>query len=113
MLFTHFLYVAVPTLKKCLESDIQAFLESNGRTKMLAHVQDATEVCGQIAKQYVLEEDKCRVAGLFHDISVVIKPTDMLHYVTSRGLLVCEVEERYNFLLHQRMSRFAAGEYLV
>ncbi len=107
-MLTHFPYVFTPPLTNCLESDVQAFLEANGRPKTLAHVQAVAEVCVQIAKQYGLNESKCRAAGLLHDISAVIKPADMLHYVTSHSLPICEAEARYNFLLHQRMSRFVA-----
>ncbi|MBP3655801.1 MAG: HD domain-containing protein [Clostridia bacterium] len=110
-MFTCFPYVIAPALTHCLESDVPAFLEANGRPKTLAHVQAVAEVCGQIAMQYGLDGSKCRAAGLLHDISAVIRPADMLHYITLLGLPVCEAEARYNFLLHQRMSRFAAAKH--
>jgi len=107
-LLTSFSYVIVPAFAGCLECDIELFLKANGRPKTLAHVQEVATVCEQIARQYGLDERKCRAAALLHDISAVIKPADMLRYVTSQSLPVCEAEERYNFLLHQRMSRFVA-----
>lgn len=107
-MFTHFPYVVTPPLVHCLEEDVQAFLKANGRPGTLAHVQAVAEVCGQIAGQFGLDGSLCRAAGLLHDISAVIRPADMLRYVTSHSLPVCEAEEKYNFLLHQRMSRLVA-----
>ena len=109
MFFDQFPYVAVPKLTGHLETDVQNLLEANARPRTFAHVKAVSEVCAQLAVQYGLDERQCRAAGLLHDIGVVITPADMLRYVGLLGLPVCEAEQRYNFLLHQRLSRFVAS----
>lgn len=45
------------------------------------------------------------MAGLLHDISIVMKPEDMLDYATSIGVVLDESEKKYPFLLHQQLSK--------
>ena len=84
----------------------------NGRPKTLKHVQEVADTCVKIADQYGLEREKCRIAGLLHDIGAVMKPEDMVDYTVSRGIPLDEAEKRYPFLLHQRVSRMFAEEVL-
>lgn len=83
-------------------------LLSNGRPKTLAHVQAVAEECVRIGKRFGLTEETCRLAGMLHDISAVIRPQDMLAWAEAHAMPLCEAERRYPFLLHQRMSRLVA-----
>ena len=50
-----------------------------------------------ISKSYGLDRDKCVIAGLLHDISVVVKPEDMLKYANENNFNICEAEIKYPF----------------
>lgn len=47
---------------------------------------------------------------MLHDIVAVMKPEDMLGYARAINWYICEAEERYPFLLHQRLSAVLAIE---
>ena len=111
MIFDLFSYVEQPEKTGSPEEDIRALYERNGRQKTWRHVSDVAVVNGEIARQYGLDEGKCRLSALLHDIGAVIAPDDMLVFIESRGLALCEAERRHPFLLHQRVSRVIAEEY--
>lgn len=105
MIFNEFAYIAHPN-----EPTPEAMLEHNGRPKTLAHVRAVAQECQRIAERYGLDASKCRMAGLLHDVSAVIKAADMLSWAKQNALPLCEAEERYPFLLHQRLSALAAQQ---
>lgn len=105
MIFNEFAYIAHPD-----EATPEAMLAQNGRPKTLAHVRAVAQECQRIAGTYGLDASKCRMAGLLHDVSAVIKATDMLIWAKQNALPLCEAEERYPFLLHQRLSAVAAQQ---
>ena len=111
MIFDLFSYVEQPEKTGSPEEDIRALYEHNNRQKTWRHVSDVAVVNGEIARQYGLDEGKCRLSALLHDIGAVIAPDDMLVFIESRGLALCEAERRHPFLLHQRVSRVIAEEY--
>lgn len=110
-LFSRFGYVVLPPLTGALEEDVRALLLANGKPKTFTHVSEVAEVCRSLASRFGLDVEACTAAGLLHDISAVISPSDMLTYACERGLELCEAELRYPFLLHQRLSRTAAAEH--
>ncbi|MCH5338856.1 MAG: HD domain-containing protein [Acetatifactor sp.] len=95
-----------------LEERITGTYLLNGRPKTLKHVQEVADTCVRIAEQYGLDREKCRIAGLLHDIGAVMKPEDMVGYTISRGITLDEAEKMYPFLLHQRVSRMFAEDVL-
>ena len=105
MIFNEFAYIAHPD-----EPTPEAMLEHNSRPKTLAHVRAVAQECQRIAGTYGLDASKCRMAGLLHDVSAVIKAADMLSWAKQNALPLCEAEERYPFLLHQRLSAVAAQQ---
>ena len=102
-MLTHFPYLQIPT-----PLTAEALLLANGRPKTLAHVQAVSEECARLAQRFGLNEDHCRMAGMLHDISAVIRPDDMLTWAETHHMPLCEAERRHPFLLHQRMSRLVA-----
>ena len=54
--------------------------------------------------------EKTRLAALLHDISVVMTPREMHALAVARGMDMDPAEEKYPFLLHQRMSKIIAEE---
>jgi len=111
MMLSRFDYVVVPPLTGDVENDVRALLTANGKPKTLEHILNVADMNARIAEMHGLDRDKCVKAALIHDISAVIKPADMLEYVRESGMELCEAEERYPFLLHQRMSEIVAREH--
>ena len=111
MFFDAYPYVACPALTGNLTADVRALLDANGRPKTFEHALAVSEVNAGLASRFGLDAAKCRTAGLLHDISAVLTPTDMLAYAQAREFPLCEAELRYNFLLHQRISRIIAQEH--
>ena len=50
------------------------------------------------------------MAGILHDISAVVPPALMLKYAQQTGMQLDAAEEKYPFLLHQRLSAVAAKQ---
>ena len=88
----------------------EELLLANGRPKTLAHVQAVSDECAALARRFQLDEGQCRLAGMLHDISAVIRPSDMLRWAEEHPLPLCEAERRHPFLLHQRLSAIVARE---
>ena len=86
----------------------EKLLLANGRPKTLAHVQAVAEECVRLGRLFGLEAESCRLGGMLHDISAVIRPADMLAWTEAHALPLCEAERRHPFLLHQRLSREVA-----
>ena len=110
MIFDMFSYIAVPEFSGDVASDARRVLIENGKAKTFEHVRDVAEMNARIGRMFGLNEEKCRAAGYLHDISAVIRPGDMLEFAKNAGMGVCEAEERYPFLLHQRLSAVAAQQ---
>ncbi len=94
-----------------MEADIKNLYECNQKSKTYTHVTAVAKACTDIAVRFCLDESSCRIAALLHDISVIIKPQDMLSYAENNQMELCEAEHRYPFLLHQRFSRIVAEDY--
>lgn len=110
-LLSRFGYIVLPPLTGKLEPDVRALLVANNKSKTFTHVAAVAEVCRSLARRFDLDLDTCAAAGLLHDISAIISPSDMLEYARGQGLELCEAELRHPFLLHQRLSRVAAAEH--
>ena len=106
-----FEYIKIPPPAPLEERITETYLLNN-RPKTLKHVQEVADTCVRIAEQYGLDREKCRIAGLLHDIGAVMKPEDMVDYTISCGIPLDEAEKMYPFLLHQRVSRMFAEDVL-
>lgn len=92
-------------------TDVQSLLLSHNKQKTFEHSKAVAEMNVKIAEMYGLDKKVCTLCGFLHDISAVISPQDMLSYATDNGWYIDEVEHKYPFLLHQRISRVIAQEY--
>ena len=54
---------------------------------------------------------KCSQRSLLHDISAIFSPDDMYKYVKELGYQIDPSEEKYHFLLYQRISKEIAYGY--
>ena len=106
-----FEYIKIPPPASLEERITETYLLNN-RPKTLKHVQEVADTCVKIAEQYGLDREKCRIAGLLHDIGAVMKPEHMVDYTVSHGIQLDEAEKMYPFLLHQRVSRMFAEDVL-
>lgn len=83
---------------------------SNNKADVLKHVEDVAAIAVELAKAYSLDVDKIRLAALLHDISGIMTPQEMYEFAKMRGLEIDPAEEKYNALLHQRVSKIIAQE---
>lgn len=74
------------------------------------HVVSVACMASELANQYDLNVEKCILASLLHDISVIKTPDDMYRIAVRRKLDIDLSEEKYHFLLHQRISKIIAQE---
>ena len=93
-----------------LINQIEQFYIINNKPDTLKHVRSVAGTNIDIAKQFDLDVNKCYLAGLLHDIGIVMKPEDMIHYAEDIGMDIDESENKYPFLLHQRISKNIAEQ---
>lgn len=83
---------------------------SNHKENTLRHVEEVADTAVWLAEIYDLDSEKVKLAALLHDISAIMTPQDMYELAKMRGLEIDAAEEKYHFLLHQRISRIIAQE---
>lgn len=94
---------------KMIESIKNKYL-CNHKENTLKHVENVAETAVELAKVYNLNVEKVELAALLHDISAIMSPNAMYELAKIRGLEIDAAEEKYHFLLHQRISRVIAQE---
>lgn len=82
----------------------------NHKEKTLGHVEEVADTAVWLAKVYNLDIAKVRIAALLHDISAIMSPQEMYEMAIAHGLEIDAAEEKYHFLLHQRISKIIAQE---
>ena len=82
----------------------------NHKEHTLRHAEEVALTAAWLAEIHNLDIEKARLAALLHDISAIITPREMYDLAVSRGLEIDPAEEKYNFLLHQRISKIFAKE---
>ncbi len=83
---------------------------SNNKSKTWEHVQEVAKTAVWLAEKYGLEQEKVKIAALLHDVSAIMSPQEMYDIAVSRNMYVDPAEQKYHFLLHQRISRIIADE---
>lgn len=99
------------TDKFTLTDDIQKTYQDHQKENTLRHVEAVAQTALWLADIYNLDADKVRTAALLHDISAIITPGEMYKLAADRGMKIYIAEEKYPFLLHQRISEIFAAEY--
>lgn len=107
----YFSYIQLPSIPTHLEADCQNILCLNHKNSTWIHVKKVAKVAKQLAKHYSIDPQKAYIGGLFHDISAIIQPEDMLKIMKENHLSLDPAEEHYPFLLHQQISAFIAEDY--
>ena len=93
-----------------LQARTEAILSGNGKEATFVHVCAVADAAAALAEKFGLDAEICRTAALLHDISAVIRPSDMLEWAEKEGIYIDEAERKYPFLLHQRVSKAVAQE---
>ena len=106
-------YIKIDLSNELLINNIEKTYCLNNKHKTLEHVKKVAKTNMVIAKQYNLDEEKCYLAGLLHDISAIMKPNDMVDYVQFYGIGLDESEKKFPFLLHQQVSRIFAKDIFI
>ena len=83
---------------------------SNHKENTLKHVEEVADTAVWLAEVYNLDSEKVKLAALLHDISAIMSPQAMYELAKTRGFEIDAAEEKYHFLLHQRISRIIAHE---
>lgn len=89
---------------------IRKFYTDHHKEHTLKHVEAVAETAVRIAKDYDLNTEKVQLAALMHDISAIMPPDEMFALAKERGMEMDAAEEKYHFLLHQRISKIIAQE---
>ena len=92
--------IKIPQITENIEADIENLFLLNGKIKIFEHVKAVAETNIKLAEMFDLDQTKCRLGGLLHDIGGVVNPEDMLDYFERNGLFIDESEKRYPFILH-------------
>lgn len=84
------------------------YLQQFGADDTAQHNLDVAEAAQNLARQYHVDPQKAYIAGLLHDISVVIPNDDRLAFQQHMLAPVLPAEEQAPFLLHQQQSALLA-----
>ncbi|MFQ9923028.1 MAG: bis(5'-nucleosyl)-tetraphosphatase (symmetrical) YqeK [Beduini sp.] len=94
-----------------LREDCKNLLCLHHKEKTWEHVQQVAKVAQDLALAYSIDSQSAFVCGLLHDISAIIKPEDMLVLMKENQQDIDPAEEKYPFLLHQKISALIAQDY--
>ncbi len=83
---------------------------AGGKESTLAHVEAVADTAEWLGRIHGLDVEKLRLAAMLHDVSAVLSPDEMYGIATERGMEIDAAEEKYHFLLHQRISAIMARE---
>lgn len=103
-------YIQTISLSGDLKTDIINFLTVNNKQEIASHCIAVAKKSEKIATIFGLDAVTVSNSALLHDISNVMSPQDMLDYGMNQNWEIDPSEEKYPFLLHQRLSAVFAGE---
>lgn len=95
-----------------LVGSIRNFYQEKNKLKTLRHVEEVAETAVWLAGKNNMDSERVRIAALLHDISVIMTPQEMYEAIKERNMPIDPAEEKYHFLLHQRVSKLIAKEQL-
>ena len=96
--------------KRDLMDTIRRVYADHYKEHTLKHVEAVAKTAVRLAAGYELNEEKVQLAAMLHDISVIKSPDEMYALAKKRGMEMDAAEEKYPFLLHQRISKIIAQE---
>ncbi len=94
-----------------LKNEIKNLYFKYHKESTYRHVYHVSQVARILGKQYHLDIEKLEIAALLHDISAILSHDEMYFYSQQLHLDIDPSEEKYHFLLHQRISKYIAYNY--
>lgn len=104
-------YIQIPTKNHNIDQQIKDFYTINNKTKTYQHVLEVAKVAQKLALDFQEDVNNCMIAALLHDISAVVTPQDMFKIANELQWQLDPAENKYPFLLHQRISALIAKDY--
>lgn len=103
-------YIQNVILSEDIKIDITNLLIANDKQATATHCLTVANTSMEIAARFGLDKTVASTSALLHDISAVMKPSDMLSYAINHNWKIDASEEKYPFILHQRISTVFAKE---
>ena len=100
----------IPFSSKNIEIQVREFLNYYGKDKTVFHSYEVANKAKELAEKFNVPKDKAYLAGLLHDISVVIPDDERIEIQKSLGEEVLKEEEKLPMILHQKQSVCIAKE---
>ena len=95
--------------RRMIELIKTTYMEAH-KPKTLKHVEAVANTALWLADIHHLDHAKTETAAMLHDISVIMTPQDMYNLAKEHHMAIDPSEEKYHFLLHQRISKLIALE---
>lgn len=93
-----------------LANQMRVYLEAFDHVSTVQHHLEVANAAEQLAKRFGGDCQKATIAGLFHDISMVIPNDERLAFQEYYGLEIVPEERKVPLLLHQKQSATLAKE---
>ena len=93
-----------------LIDSIRCKFVTNQKYHTLKHVENVADTAVWLANLYGADIVKAKLAALLHDISAIMTPQEMYTVAKLHNLKIYDAEEKFHFLLHQRISKIIAQE---
>ncbi len=87
-----------------IASDALEFLIYHGRQSVADHAFAVANRAQGIARRFNVDSELARCAGLLHDISLVVPPSNMVQMSLELGIDLVEVETQIPYLIHGKLS---------
>ena len=95
---------------RCIVESVKKTYMDAHKPKTLKHVEAVAGTAVWLAGIHYLDQAKTETAAMLHDISVIMTPPEMYELAKERSMTIDPAEEKYPFLLHQRISKLIALE---
>ncbi|NUU79770.1 bis(5'-nucleosyl)-tetraphosphatase (symmetrical) YqeK [Paenibacillus xylanilyticus] len=103
-------YVMNVKLSNDLRNDIHSFFEAHHDQETLQHTLTVATEAKRVAGLFGAHPQKAEQAGLLHDISNVVPVNEMLNLANGLSIEILDEENKYDRIIHQKLSRAMAKE---
>ncbi|MBO8164919.1 MAG: bis(5'-nucleosyl)-tetraphosphatase (symmetrical) YqeK [Brevibacillus sp.] len=91
-----------------LKKDVYDFLVTNKHVETAKHSVRVGKMARRLAMTFGVDPDHAEHAGLLHDVSAVIPHNERSFVANALGISVLPEEERFQMIIHQKISRVMA-----
>lgn len=95
-------------LTKDLKKDVCDFLVINNHKETAEHSVQVGAEAKRLAKRFGVDPEQAEHAGLLHDVSAIIPYSERGRVAKALGIPVLPEEERFQLIIHQKISRVMA-----